>query len=368
MKQFFKKIASVLAKIYNKIAPVMAKIGKIGLILGLVLLVGSKLYASGLEADQVWPKFYAAWASLIGTYLSIVMAVVFVLFDIRNLWSNHIRKGIVSLKRSPSTIPLVMMLVTFMFYSLNLTDVSNTTAKIQGKGLGLCQFSIMLFSLLSQPRYWCGVIAQFFYVGVQIAAWTYLNVYCCKEMGVTPATAASYYLISLILFIVCRWVATYYMKKFNPASMMSLFAIAAIACCAGTIYLPSTVLFSIGGLDFSANVLCLIAMSGCMSLMFPTIYGIALGGLNQRDVKLGAAGLIMAILGGALITPWMAGIIGDADSCWLCLTAGMDNTWDTNLGTSTAAVRASFIVPAICFAVVLLYSLIFRKPTTSSDK
>ena len=224
----------------------------------------------------------------------------------------------------------------------------------------------MLFSLLSQPRYWCGVIAQFFYVGVQIAAWTYLNVYCCKELGVSPATAASYYLISLILFIVCRWIATYYMKKFNPASMMSLFAIAAIACCAGTIYLPSDTLFSIGGLNFSANVICLIAMSGCMSLMFPTIYGIALGGLNQRDVKLGAAGLIMAILGGALITPWMAGIIGDADSCWLGLTAAFDNTWDTNLGTSSAAVRASFIVPAICFAVVLLYSLIFRKPTGSN--
>lgn len=224
----------------------------------------------------------------------------------------------------------------------------------------------MLFSLLSQPRYWCGVIAQFFYVGVQIAAWTYLNVYCCKELGVSPATAASYYLISLILFIVCRWVATYYMKKFNPASMMSLFATAAIACCAGTIYLPSDTLFSIGGLNFSANVICLIAMSGCMSLMFPTIYGIALGGLNQRDVKLGAAGLIMAILGGALITPWMAGIIGDADSCWLGLTAAFDNTWDTNLGTSSAAVRASFIVPAICFAVVLLYSLIFRKPTASN--
>ena len=228
-------------------------------------------------------------------------------------------------------------------------------------------YRAMLFSLLSQPRYWCGVIAQFFYVGVQIAAWTYLNVYCCKELGVTPATAATYYLISLVLFIVCRWVATYYMKKFNPASMMSLFAVAAIACCAGTIYLPSEVLFSIGGLGFSANVLCLIAMSGCMSLMFPTIYGIALGGLNQRDVKLGAAGLIMAILGGALITPWMASILGDSESCWLALTAGMDNTWDTNLGTSSAAVRASFIVPAICFAVVLLYSLIFRKPTTSSD-
>ncbi|MDO5472536.1 MAG: sugar MFS transporter [Akkermansia sp.] len=229
-------------------------------------------------------------------------------------------------------------------------------------------YRAMLFSLLRQPRYWCGVIAQFFYVGVQIAAWTYLNVYCCKELGITKAEAASYYLISLILFIACRWVATYYMKKFNPAGMMSLFAIAAIATCAGTIYLPSDILFSIGGMGFSANVLCLIAMSGCMSLMFPTIYGIALGGLNQRDVKLGAAGLIMAILGGALITPWMASIIGDSESFWLYLTADFDNTWDINLDTSTAAVRASFIVPAICFAVVLLYSLIFRKPTTSSDQ
>lgn len=228
-------------------------------------------------------------------------------------------------------------------------------------------YRAMLFSLLSQPRYWCGVIAQFFYVGVQIAAWTYLNVYCCKELGVTPADAASYYLISLVLFIVCRWVATYYMKKFNPASMMSLFALGAIATCAGTIYLPSTVLFSIGGLAFSGNVLCLIAMSGCMSLMFPTIYGIALGGLSPRDVKLGAAGLIMAILGGALITPWMAGIIGDSESSWLVLTAAFDNTWDTQWGTSHAAVRASFIVPAICFAVVLAYSLIFRKPTLPSN-
>ena len=138
-----------MKKLYNKIAPVMAKIGKIGLILGLVVLLGTKLYASGLEPDQLWPKYYAAWAELISTYLSIVAAVLFVVFDIRNIWSKYIRKGIVSLKRSPSTIPLVMMFVTFLFYSLNLTDVSNTTAKIYGKGMGLCQFCIMLLSLLS---------------------------------------------------------------------------------------------------------------------------------------------------------------------------------------------------------------------------
>ena len=224
----------------------------------------------------------------------------------------------------------------------------------------------MLVALLKKPRYWFGVVAQFFYVGVQIAAWTWLNVYCQKEMGVTPADAAIYYTISIVLFICCRWVATYFMKIFNPASMMSLFAVAAIACCAGVMYLPSTPLFSVGGLNFSANVLCLIAMSGCMSLMFPTIYGIALGGLDSRVVKLGAAGLIMAILGGAIITPWMSSIIGCSDSCWLSLTSAFDGTWDTDLKTSSAALRASFIVPAICFAVVLAYSLIFRKREDAS--
>ena len=220
----------------------------------------------------------------------------------------------------------------------------------------------MLTALLAKPRYWMGVIAQFFYVGVQIAAWTWLNVYCQRELGVTPSKAAIYYTIAITLFIICRWVATYYMKKFNPASMMSLFAVAAILCCAGVMYLPSTVLFSIYGLDFSANVICLVAMSGCMSLMLPTIYGIALGGLDQKVVKLGAAGLIMAILGGAIITPWMAGIIGSTDSSWLTLTSGFDATWSEDLKTSSQALRASFVVPAICFGVVLLYSLIFRKP------
>lgn len=220
----------------------------------------------------------------------------------------------------------------------------------------------MLVQLLSIPRYWLGVVAQFFYVGVQIAAWTWLNKYCCAQLGIEMDEAATYYVISLILFIVCRWIATYYMKKFNPADMMALFAIVAIACCLGTMYLPTEVLFTIGGLPFSLNIICLILMSGGMSLMFPTIYGIALGGLNSRIVKLGAAGLIMAILGGAVITPWMGSIVESSTSCWLALTSGADSTWNYILSTSDQSVRAAFVVPAICFAVVLVYSLLFRKP------
>ncbi len=220
-------------------------------------------------------------------------------------------------------------------------------------------YRTVLATLLVTPRYWFGVVAQFFYVGVQIAAWTWLNVYCQKELGVTPAQGALYYTMAISLFIVCRWVATWLMKYLNPAKMMAAFAVGAIACCAGVMYLPTKVVFAAGGLPFSANILCLVAMSGFMSLMFPTIYGIALGGLDPKALKLGASGLIMAILGGAVITPWMARIIGDTQSVWCRLVSGFDTAWDVNLKLSQTSLRASFAVPAICFAVVLAYALIF---------
>ena len=231
-------------------------------------------------------------------------------------------------------------------------------------------YRAMLATLLGTPRYWFGVVAQFFYVGVQIAAWTWLNVYCQKELGVTPAQGATYYTIAISLFIACRWIATWLMKYMSPAKMMAVFALGAIACCAGVMYLPTRVLFTVGGLPFSANVLCLVAMSGFMSLMFPTIYGMALGGLDQKALKLGASGLIMAILGGAIITPWMARIIGDTGSVWCRLVSGFDAAWDVNLRLSQMTLRASFVVPAICFAVVFLYAVVFRnfsKTTPLSD-
>lgn len=225
----------------------------------------------------------------------------------------------------------------------------------------------MLVTLLRTPRYWCGVIAQFFYVGVQIAAWTWLNVYCQKELGVNAATGALYYTIAIILFIVCRWVSTFLMKYFNPAIMMAVFAVGAILTCLGVMYLPTKIIFTCGSMPFSLNIICLVAMSGFMSLMFPTIYGIALGGLDQKALKLGASGLIMAILGGAIITPWMAGIIGNTDSLWCKLVPSFATEWDTNLKLTQMSLRASFIVPAICFAVVLAYSLIFAKKSNSVD-
>ena len=105
----------------------------------------------------------------------------------------------------------------------------------------------MLGILLRRPRYWCGVVAQFFYVGVQIAVWTWLNAYCQQEFGVPPDEAAFYYLASIILFIAMRWVATALMRRVNPALLLAGFAFAAILSTAGVMYLPSTTLFTVLG-------------------------------------------------------------------------------------------------------------------------
>lgn len=244
--------------------------------------------------------------------------------------------------------------IWLVFFLSKRTDVD----KVSGDRM---EIDSVLSILARSPKWYLGVIAQMFYVGVQIAAWTWMNVYCQKELGVSAKDGATYYLIAIVAFIVCRWIATFAMKYVDPAGLMAFFAAAAIACSLGVMYIPTSVLFSVGGLPFSLNVMCLIAMSGCMSLMFPTIYGIALGGIDSRAHKLGAAGLIVSIVGGALLTPWMASIIGDADGFWMKLVPMFSAEWDTNLKLSPMSLRASFIVPVICFAVVLAYALAFRE-------
>ena len=226
---------------------------------------------------------------------------------------------------------------------------------------GKTDFASIFRVLARSPRWYLGVVAQVFYVGVQIAAWTWMNVYCQKELGVSAKDGATYYLVAICAFIVCRWVATFVMKYVDPARLMAVFAACAVMCSLGVMYLPTKVVFAVCGLSFSWNIVCLVLMSGFMSLMFPTIYGIALGGIDSRAHKIGAAGLIMAIVGGALLTPWMAQIIGDADSVWTRLVPMFDGAWDTNLRLSQASLRASFVVPVICFAVVGAYAVAFRR-------
>ena len=222
----------------------------------------------------------------------------------------------------------------------------------------------MLYILLRRPRYWCGVVAQFFYVGVQIAVWTWINAYCQQEFGVKPDEAAFYYLVSIFLFIAMRWVATALMRRMDPALLLAGFAFVAIVSTAGVMYLPSKALVTVMGYPVGWSAVALVCVTGCMSLMFPTIYGMALGGLDPRAFRLGAAGLIMSILGGAIITPWMGAIAGSETSIWLALVPGLDSVRNLDLQVSCQSIRASFVVPALCFAVVFAYALLFKK---SSD-
>lgn len=246
----------------------------------------------------------------------------------------------------------IAAVIWFFFFFKKPTEIDNVASE-------KTNVREVIGILMRSPKWYCGVVAQVFYVGVQIAAWTWMNVYCQKELGVTPAQGASYYLIALCLFIACRWICTFLMKYFEPAKMMAVFAAGAILSSLGVMYLKSDVLFTVRSLPFSWNVIALCMMSGFMSLMFPTIYGLGLGGIDQKAHKLGAAGLIMAIVGGALLTPWMASII-DKPGFWATLVPMFDSVVDQNLKASSQSLRASFIVPVICFAVVFIYAMMFR--------
>ena len=321
--------------------------------------------ALGDESTAVRRLNFAQMFNPVGSLAGILLAQQFILANLhpatadeRAAMSPEALEKIVNNELFWVCVPYVGLCaiaaaIWLVFFFSKRTDVDRVSD-------GAMEIGSVLSILVRSPKWYLGVVAQVFYVGVQIAAWTWMNVYCQKELGVSAKDGATYYLIAIIAFIACRWIATFAMKYFDPAGLMAIFSAAAVACSLGVMYIPTSVLFTVGGLPFSINVICLIAMSGCMSLMFPTIYGIALGGIDPKAHKLGAAGLIMAIVGGALLTPWMASIIGDADGFWTKLVPMFPSDWDTDLKLSHMSLRASFIVPVICFAVVLAYALAFR--------
>ncbi len=190
------------------------------------------------------------------------------------------------------------------------------------------------FKRLSANRsYVGGVVAQFFYVGAQITCWTFIiqygtRVFMAQGMGEQAAEVLSqrYNIVAMVLFCLMRFVNMYLMKFFRPGRLLAVFAALAMVLLCGVIF--------VGGI---VGMCCLVAVSACMSLMFPTIYGLALGNVRE-DTELGSAGLIMAILGGSLLPAAQAMII-DSDMQLL------------------PSVNASFVVPLLCFAVVMFYGI-----------
>lgn len=182
--------------------------------------------------------------------------------------------------------------------------------------------------LLSNRLYRRGVVAQFFYVGAQIGVWSFTIRLVMQETGRLEAAASSIYLISIVGHCLSRFIYTGLMRWFSPSRLLTFGGVMSAL-------LSLTVVLSAG-----TGWLCitsLVLISSFMSLMFPTIYGIALGGImrgdHPGDSKIGASGLIMSILGGALLTP-LQGMVSD----------------HTNIYTSYA-------VPAFCFVVVTAYAV-----------
>jgi len=176
---------------------------------------------------------------------------------------------------------------------------------------------------LRQKRHYVwSVVAMFFYVGAQIGIWSFTIRYVMQELNLNEEEASSYYLAALVLFLLSRFVCTYLMRFVTPRVLLTSLAVLAMI-------LTGTVMVT-GGY---VGVYALVGISGCMSLMFPTIYGLGLQGLGQ-DTKIGGSGLIMAILGGAVLTG-VQGQISDA----------------------TGSINQAFVVPLLCFAVVVYFAL-----------
>ena len=180
--------------------------------------------------------------------------------------------------------------------------------------------------LMANLRYREGVIAQAFYVGAQITVWTYTIHYGTQVLmsegmieADASAQAVNFNFYAMILFGVSRFVCTFLLKYISPGRLLMILSL-------GAIVLLMPVIFA-GG---RPGLYALIGISGCMSLMFPTIYGIALKGIGD-DAKLGAAGLVMAIAGGSLMPP-LQGLMLDK-----------------------YGVQISYLMPIICFVVIAYY-------------
>lgn len=232
---------------------------------------------------------------------------------------------------------IIGIVILAMFLLILFTRMPNNADQNHEMNLGPT-----LRRLIRTKHYREGVIAQFFYVGAQIMCWTFIiqygtRIFTAEGMSEQAAEVLSqrYNIIAMIIFCCSRFICTFFLKYINAGKLLGILAGAATLLTAGVICLQGRV-----------GLYCLVGVSACMSLMFPTIYGIALQGLGE-DAKFGAAGLIMAILGGSVLPPVQASIIDKG------VVAGMP------------AVNFSFILPLICFIIIIIYGYrTFRRTAT----
>lgn len=213
--------------------------------------------------------------------------------------------------------------VVILFFVLFLLVRLPGSGAASGAGLDLVP---TLKRLFHNKRYLEGVVAQAFYVGAQIMVWTFIIQYAVNELGLSKETAQGYNIVAMVIFVSSRFVCTYLLKFVSSGGLLMVLAAGGVLLTLGVIFLRGFV-----------GLYALVGISACMSLMFPTIYGIALRGMGE-DAKLASAGLILAIGGGCLMPP-LQGAIMDMPTF--------------ELGSLVlSSTRASFVLPLICFLVI----------------
>ena len=220
--------------------------------------------------------------------------------------------------------PYVMLgvVVLIMFIIIAIKKMPQTSANVQ-------QDSALatLGRLWNNTIYREGVVAQIFYVAAQIMVWTFIIQYA-DNLGINKATAQNYNIFAMSMFLCSRFISTFLMKFVNSRMLLTIFGIGAMLCTAGAILIVGM-----------PGLYCLVGISAFMSLMVPTISGIALENVDSQDTSLGAAFLVMAIVGGALMPPMQGTII------------------DMGVIYGHPAVNVSFVLPLICFFVISIYGI-----------
>ncbi|MBR5530634.1 MAG: L-fucose:H+ symporter permease [Bacteroidaceae bacterium] len=222
--------------------------------------------------------------------------------------------------RNPYVAIGLVVLVMFIIIALKKMPATASAAKH-------AKSSETLYRLWHNKIYREGVLTQIFYVAAQIMVWTFIIQYA-DNLGIDKATAQNYNIFAMSMFLCSRFISTFLMKYVNSRMLLAIFGVGAMLCTAGAICIVGM-----------PGLYCLVGISAFMSLMFPTIYGIALENVEESDTTLGAAFLVMAIVGGALMPP-LQGLIIDQDTI-----------------ANHPAVNVSFVLPLVCFLFITLYGL-----------
>jgi len=233
--------------------------------------------------------------------------------------------------RDPYVILGLVLIVVFILFAIIKMPQSKDESAMPN-------ISNTFSSLAKDKNYIFGLLAQVLYVGAQIMCWTYIYQYA-EGLGIDGVSAGYYQMAAFVLFTIGRAIGTYLLRFMNSGKLLMYFALSAIAFVLGTIFINGPIgLYSLVGISF------------CMSLMFPTIYGIALGNLTEEQSKVGSAGLVMAIVGGALL-PKLQGIIIDFGG----------NGVSDILILGVSEVNFSFVLPLLCFIYIAWYGMNISK-------